>query len=58
MTIYRKWYCNCRGKPVELAAVETAEDEPIEPACPRCGASPSSDPRHTISYRDENTWED
>jgi hypothetical protein len=58
MTIYRKWYCSCRGKPVELTTVETAEDEPVEPACERCGASPSSDPRHTISYRDENNWED
>jgi hypothetical protein len=58
MTVYRKWYCSCRGKPVELTALETAEDEPVEAACVRCGASPSSDPRHTISYRDEDNWED
>ena len=31
MTIYRKWYCNCRGKLLELSTVETAEDEPVEP---------------------------
>ncbi len=37
---------------MELTAVETVEDEPVEPACERCGASLSSDPRHTISYRD------
>jgi hypothetical protein len=58
MTVYRKWYCSCRGKPAELAALETGEDEPVEPVCQRCGASPSSDPRHTNSYRDESTWED
>lgn len=52
MTIYRKWYCSCRGTPLELAPLEIGEDEPLEPACPRCGASPSSDPKHTITYRD------
>ncbi|MBE0577059.1 MAG: hypothetical protein IH613_14335 [Desulfuromonadales bacterium] len=58
MTIYRKWYCSCRGKPLELTAVETVEDEPVEPTCERCGASPSSDPRHTISYRDVDNPDD
>lgn len=58
MTIYRIWYCSCRGTPVELAAVESVEDEPTEPTCPRCGASQSSDPRHTISYRDRDNFED
>ncbi|MDH3961621.1 MAG: hypothetical protein OET55_10180, partial [Desulfuromonadales bacterium] len=50
MTNYRKWYCSCRGKPLELSTVETLEDEPVEAICQRCGASPSSDPKHTISY--------
>lgn len=58
MTIYRKWYCSCRGTPLELSTVETAEDEPVEPICQRCGASPSSDPRHTISYRDVDSLAD
>ena len=58
MTIYRKWYCNCRGKPLELSTVENAEDEPVEPICERCGASPSSDPRHTISCQDMENWDD
>ena len=52
MNTYRKWYCSCRGTPVELAPQEIGEDEPLEPVCQRCGASPSSDPRHTISFRD------
>lgn len=54
MTITRKWYCNCRGKKKELIFVELFDDEPIEPTCNRCGASPSSDPRHTISFQDIN----
>ena len=58
MTLYRKWYCSCRGKPLELNTVETFDDEPSEPTCQRCGASPSSDPRRTISYRDVQNWED
>lgn len=58
MTIYRKWYCDCRGKPVELEAVESIEDEPMEPACRYCGATASSDPRKTISYRDIDASED
>ena len=58
MTVYRKWYCSCRGKPLELAPVENFEDEPLEPICQRCGASPSSDPRHTISYKDVENWDD
>ena len=52
MNIERKWYCNCAGQPRELVFVAIAEDEAAEPACPRCGATPSSDPRHTVSYRD------
>jgi hypothetical protein len=53
MDVERKWFCNCTGKPRELVLVETAEDEAGELACSRCGASPSSDPKHTVSFRDE-----
>ena len=58
MTVTRRWYCTCRGKPLELAYVETLEDEPAEPACQRCGATPSSDPRHTIVFRDKEERDD
>jgi hypothetical protein len=34
------------------------EDEPLEPACRRCGATPSSDPKKTITFREVDTWED
>lgn len=53
MDVYRKWFCTCTGQPVELGYVETQEEETGEPACERCGATPSSDPKHTIIYRDE-----
>jgi len=52
MIVERKWFCKCTGQPRELVFVETADDEAGEPTCPRCGASPSSDPKHTVSYRD------
>lgn len=58
MSIYRKWYCTCRGKPIELTVVDAGEDEPGEPSCQRCGASVSSDPKKTIIYRDVEEWED
>ena len=58
MTITRKWYCSCRGKLAELSTMEFFEDEPTEPTCQRCGASPSSDPRHTISFKDINNSQD
>ncbi len=58
MTVYRKWYCNCRGAPEELESIESVEDEPTEAACRHCGATPSSDPRKTISYRDIDSSED
>ena len=58
MSMSRKWYCSCRGKPLELNIVVSGEDEPVEPTCQRCGASPSSDPRHTITYRDIESWND
>lgn len=58
MTLYRKWYCTCTGKPVELTREEILDDEPAEPACEFCGATPSSDPKKTIVYRDEENWDD
>jgi len=58
MTVIRKWYCICSGKPVELEFVENLEDEPGEAICRRCGASPSSDPRRTIIYKDKEEWDD
>lgn len=58
MTIERKWYCTCSGAPVELGMVETGEDEPGEPACQRCGASVSSDPKKTVIFKDVESWDD
>ena len=52
MDTIRKWYCSCRGKPLELTFEDPLEEEQGEPTCNRCGASPSSDPKKTISYRD------
>lgn len=54
MEVYRKWFCTCSGQPVELNYDESLEEEERgEPYCERCGATPSSDPRKTIIYRDE-----
>ena len=53
----RKWFCSCSGELVELPFVEVEEEEPQEPACGLCGATPSSDPKQTISYRDEEEWD-
>ncbi len=58
MGVYRKWYCTCRGKPIELSVVETLDDEPAEPTCQRCGASVSSDPKKTITFKDVEEWDD
>ena len=58
MTVYRKWYCTCRGKPIELNMDSQMEDEPAEPTCQRCGATASSDPKHTIVYKDLENWDD
>jgi len=52
MTIHRQWYCDCSGEQRELPTLELGEDEPGEATCEFCGATPSSDPRHTVSYRD------
>ncbi|MDT8419279.1 MAG: hypothetical protein RQ754_02515 [Desulfuromonadales bacterium] len=58
MSVYRKWYCSCSGRPEELVYNDQFEDEAGEPECSRCGASPSSDPKHTISFRDQEEWDD
>jgi len=55
MEILRIWYCSCSGKPLELENDAHLEEEEHEPVCPRCGASPSSDPKHSISFRDQDT---
>ena len=52
MDTIRKWYCSCRGEPLELIFEDPLEEEQGEPTCNRCGASPSSDPKKTISFRD------
>ena len=57
MDVNRKWFCSCSGKPVELPFVEIAEEEPVEPACSLCGATPSSDPKKTIKFQDFEEWE-
>lgn len=61
MSVYRKWFCTCDGKPVELSyeeLLEGEEGENAEPFCTRCGATPSSDPKRTVIYRDVEDWED
>lgn len=59
MSVYRRWFCNCTGKPVELIYDQVLDEEiPGEPVCERCGAGPSSDPKRTLSFRDEETFED
>jgi hypothetical protein len=56
MVVERKWFCSCGGKLREMVIVETSEDEEGEPTCPHCGASVSSDPKHTVSFRDEEKF--
>ena len=58
MTLQRQWFCNCQGKIRELVADPYVEEDSLEPACPICGATPSSDPKHTISYRDRDEHAD
>ena len=58
MSIYRKWYCTCSGRPREMPQLETGEDEPGEAVCELCGATPSADPGRTVVHRDIEDWED
>ena len=58
MTQYRQWYCHCSGAPRELVSDPLVEEDSLEPSCPRCGATPSSDPKHTITYRDKEEFAD
>jgi hypothetical protein len=58
MDVLRKWFCSCTGKPVELSFEIVPDEEPAEPVCPRCGASPSSDPRRTVAYQDQPDWKE
>lgn len=58
MTVYRQWFCECSGTLRELVADPHVEEDSIEPVCPRCGASPSSDPKHTIRFADREDYSD
>ncbi len=59
MSVFRRWYCSCSGEPRELNYERVLEDETLgEPFCDLCGATPSSDPKHTIAFRDEEDYED
>jgi len=58
MSHKRRWYCSCEGTLRELIVDQLVEDELLEPSCPLCGATPSSDPKHTISYTDEEDYSD
>ena len=53
METVRRWSCTCTGQPVELEVESPDElEEGAEPVCWRCGASPSSDPKRTIRFRE------
>jgi len=58
MTVYRQWFCECGGLPRELVSDPYVEEDSLEPACPRCGATPSSDPKHTIRFSDREDYSD
>ena len=58
MSTYRRWFCSCKGTPRELVVDPHVEDDSLEPTCPLCGATPSSDPKRTISYRDREDHSD
>lgn len=49
---YTKWFCNCKGSPRELVLDPHVEEDSLEPTCPVCGATPSSDPRRTLSSQE------
>ncbi|PLY00701.1 MAG: hypothetical protein C0624_11700 [Desulfuromonas sp.] len=58
MDISRRWFCTCTGKKVELEFVPGRDEgDTGEPACRYCGATPSSDPKKTIMFKDEEDWE-
>lgn len=58
MTVYRQWFCNCDGKKRHLISDPYVEEDSLEPACPRCGATPSSDPKHTVNFVDREDQAD
>ena len=58
MTVHRQWFCNCQGKQRELVVDSYIEEDSLEPTCPRCGATPSSDPKRTISFVDREDQAD
>ena len=58
MTVYRQWFCKCSGKKLELVNDHYVEEDSLEPTCPRCGATPSSDPKRTISFTDREDHSD
>ncbi len=58
MASYRKWYCSCRGKPLELSTVETLKMNLWKRSVSDAARHPHLIPGHTISYRDVETWED
>ncbi|MCW8860095.1 MAG: hypothetical protein OQK97_10420 [Deltaproteobacteria bacterium] len=58
MTNYRQWFCSCQGSPRELVSDPFVEEDSLEPTCPRCGATPSSDPKHSITYIDHENHSD
>ena len=58
MDVSRRWYCNCSGEKVELSYHPGLDEDDVgEPACDRCGATPSSDPKKTIVFKDVKDWE-
>ncbi len=57
MSTYRIWYCSCNGTPMELDYEKTLETDG-EPYCDCCGATPSSDPRQTLSVEEKEDWDD
>lgn len=59
MDNFRIYYCNCTGKQVQMVYEATFGEEPdevSEPHCPKCGATPSSDPKHVVSFHDQERF--